>query len=183
MTHKEYLKKADKLYESIENLHNHKFEFWLENVLFTWQWWLGVSLAVIPWLLWIILRKKESTHRLLYAGFFSMAISSWFDFIGVALGLWHYNFEVLPFIPSYLPWDFALIPVTIMFVIQYKPHLNMYIKSFIFAGGSAFIGEPIFNWLKTYDPEHWKYIYSFPILMAIYLMAHSLTKKKTFDEL
>jgi xanthine/uracil permease len=180
---KEYLKQAEKLYDLIEKIHDKKIDFWLENVLLTWQWWLGVSLTVVPWILWFFLRKKESTHRLLYAGFFAMFISSWFDYIGVSLGLWHYYYDVLPMVPSYLPWDFALIPVTIMFLIQFKPQANRYIKALIFAGGSAFIGEPIFTWLKTYDPEQWKYIYSFPILFMLFLTAHFIITRSHFDEL
>jgi len=183
MDQKDYIAKSDQLYDFIEKTHDKKIDVWLQNVVFTWQWWLGLSLTVLPWLFWIFLRKKRSTHRLLYAGFFAMFISSWFDFIGVALGLWHYNYDVLPMVPSYLPWDFALIPVNIMFMIQFKPNSNRYIKALIFAGGSAFIGEPIFTWLKTYNPEHWKFIYSFPILFVIYLIADFIAKRDEFDKL
>ncbi|WP_338473025.1 CBO0543 family protein [Niallia sp. XMNu-256] len=95
----------------------------------------------------------------------------------------HYNYDVLPFIPSYLLWDFSLLPVITMFLIQMKPHSIPYIKALIFAGGSAFVGEPTFKWLKTYDPENWKYIYSFPILYIIYFIAHSISNKNGFDKL
>lgn len=181
MHQKEYLTKADKLYDVIEKVHDKKINFWLENVLFTWQWWLGVSLTVVPWIVWILFRKKESTYRLLAAGFLAIIISTWLDFVGITLGLWHYNYDVLPLLPSYLPWDFTVFPVLIMFMIQYKPKINPYIKAFIFAGGSAFIGEPIFKWLHTYDPEHWKYIYSFPFLFAIYLASHFVSTRGEFD--
>ena len=183
MIQKDYLKKSDQLYDLIEKTHDKKIDLWLENVVFTWHWWLGVALTVLPWMLWVFLRKKDSTHRILYAGFFSMFISSWFDYIGVSLGLWHYNYDVVPMVPSYLPWDFALIPITIMFMIQFKPHFNPYIKSLIFAGGSAFIGEPIFKMLNTYDPEQWKYIYSFPILFVICLITQFITKRDEYNKL
>ncbi|MGM7722099.1 CBO0543 family protein [Metabacillus sp. Hm71] len=183
MDQKEYLKKAEKIYELIEETHNKKLDFWIENVVFTWQWWLGVFLSVVPWILWFYFRKKESTYRLLCAGFFIIFISCWFDFIGITLGLWHYNYDVLPFLPSYLPWDFTILPVIVMFLIQYKPNFNPYFKAFIFAGGSALIGEPIFEWIKIYNSEQWEYIYSFPIFFVLYLIANFISTRKEFDSL
>jgi hypothetical protein len=43
MTNQEqYLKKANELYEQITFIHSEKVKFWNVNVIFTWQWWLGV---------------------------------------------------------------------------------------------------------------------------------------------
>jgi hypothetical protein len=183
MSQKEYLKNANNLYDLIEKAHDEKLAFWYENVLFTWQWWLGVLLTIVPWILWFFFRKKESTYRLLASGFIVIIMSSWLDFVGIALGLWHYNYDVLPFLPSYLPWDFTLIPVIIMSLIQIKPDSNPYIKALIFAGGSAFIGEPLFKSIKTYNPENWKSIYSFPLLFCIYLLGHYISSRDSFDKI
>ncbi|MCM3118784.1 hypothetical protein M3610_26760 [Neobacillus sp. MER 74] len=183
MNQKDYLYKADKIYDLIEKAHDKKITFWLENVIFSWQWWVGTLLTVVPWILWFLFRKKGSTYRLLLSGLMVMLISSWLDFVGIALGLWHYNYDVLPFLPSYLPWDFTLIPVIIMFLIQIKPNSNPYIKALIFAGGSAFIGEPFFALIHIYNPEDWKYIYSFPILFGIYLLGHLISTKDSFDKI
>lgn len=180
---KDYYKEANEFYNQIAAIHSEKAKFWVENVLFTWQWWLGAGLTVVPWILWFFYRKKESTYRLLAAGLFAMVISSWLDFLGVALNLWHYNYDVLPFLPSYLPWDFTLIPVIIMTLIQFKPHINPFIKAIVFAGLSSFVGEPFFKWIGTYDPEQWKYIYSFPILIIIYLIAHFICSRNQFDKI
>ena len=70
-----------------------------------------------------------------------------------------------------------------MSLIQFKPHTNPFIKAFIFAAGSAFIGEPFFAWIKTYSPENWKYIYSFPILFCIYLLGHFFSTRDEFEGL
>lgn len=183
MNQKEYLEKADKIYDLIEKAHDKKFHFWLENVIFTWQWWLGLALLIVPWILWFFFRRKTSTYRLFTAGLFVIFISSSLDFIGVALGLWHYNYDVLPFLPSFTPWDITILPVITMFLIQLKPNLNPFLKAFIFAGGSAFIGEPIFSWLKLYSPEQWKYIYSFPFLFSIFLLAHFISTRNEYNSL
>jgi len=63
--------------ENIEQIHKliqEKINIWSEYVLFSGLWWLGVGLSVIPWIIWFIVRKKESTDRILYAGFFVMEI-------------------------------------------------------------------------------------------------------------
>ncbi|MGM0875044.1 MAG: CBO0543 family protein [Bacillota bacterium] len=75
------------------------------------KWWLGVGLPIIPWLLWFKFRKKESSDRLLYVGYFVILISSWLDIMGVALGWWFYKSKVIPVIPTYIPWDITLMPV------------------------------------------------------------------------
>lgn len=179
----QYLTKAHELYDQITAIHSEKIKFWNENVLFTWQWWLGVVLTVVPWIVWFYFRKKESTYRLLTAGLFVICISTWLDYVGVSLGLWHYNYDVLPFLPSYLPWDFTLMPVIIMMLIQFKPRVTPFIKAIIFAGLSAFVGEPFFKWIRTYDPEQWEYIYSFPFFVIIYLIAHFISSRKQFDKI
>ena len=178
-----YFRKAAEVYEKITSIHQGKRALWISDVAFTWQWWLGVGLAIVPWVIWILLRKKESTYRLLTAGFFVIVMCSWLDVIGITLGLWHYNFDVVPMMPSYLPWDFTLLPVLVMSFIQYKPKMSPIIKAIVCAAISAFVGEPVSQWLRLYDPHNWKSIYSFPILIVIYLIAHFISSRKEFKEI
>ncbi|WP_391557900.1 CBO0543 family protein [Robertmurraya sp.] len=179
----DYLKKADKVYDRIAAVHDDKLELWIDHVVFTWQWWLGVFLTVIPWVIWFYVRKKDSTFRLITAGMFVIIISSWLDFVGVVRGFWHYNYDVIPTLPAFIPWDFTLLPVTVMLFLQFKPQMNPLIKGIVFAALSSFVGEPLFVWLKVYEPEKWKYIYSFPILICIYLIAYFISKRNEFEKI
>jgi uncharacterized membrane protein len=52
-------------------------------------------------------------------------------------------------------------------LIQYKPEVKAYWKGLIFAGVSAFIGEPFFTWLGFYIAKNWNTLYSFPIYFFI----------------
>ena len=45
------------------------YNLWVSDMVFEWHWWVNLGLSILPWLLWIRFRKKDSTHRLLYAGF------------------------------------------------------------------------------------------------------------------
>lgn len=66
---------------------NKEIYVWYHNILFTWRWWLSLSFTIVPWVAWLVTRKKESTHRLLYAGLLSMLLASWFDVVGILFGL------------------------------------------------------------------------------------------------
>lgn len=156
---------------------------WVKYSFLTWQWWLGVCLATIPWVVWMIFKKKESTHRLLLVGLFVMLIASWLDLMGILFGLWSYYFNVVPFSPSSIPWDFTLLPVSIMFLLQFKPTFSPIIKAIGFSVFSSFMAEPFFVWLGTYNPKHWRYIYSFPIVIVIYLVSDWLSKRVHFEKL
>jgi hypothetical protein len=179
----EHFKEAEAAYNLISKSNIDMINIWLKHVLFSWRWWLGVALTFIPWILWIKFRKKESTSRLLFVGFFVILICSWLDLMGILFGLWSYYFNVVPFSPAFLPWDFTLLPVTIMFLLQIKPQISPIIKAIGFSIFSSFMAEPFFTWIETYNPKHWRYIYSFPIVIVIYLVSDWLSKRVNFEKL
>jgi hypothetical protein len=169
--------------DKLRELNKLQDSHWLQDTLFTWQWWFGVTLTVIPWILWIVVRKKDSTNRLLFIGFFVMLITSYLDLTGVELTLWYYEYKVVPTILAHIPWDFSLFPVSIMLLLQYKPDFNPYIKSLCFGVFCSFICEPIFTKLHFYVPIKWKNIYSFPVYILLYLICHILSRRKHFEPL
>jgi hypothetical protein len=59
-------------------------DVWQKYMLFTWRWWLDLALAIIPWIIWLKVRDKVSTHRLLYAGFIVMMLTSFLDMLGMS---------------------------------------------------------------------------------------------------
>ncbi|MDR3586272.1 MAG: hypothetical protein P4L59_13270 [Desulfosporosinus sp.] len=179
----EYVKRAENAYSLITQANNDMISLWLTHTFLTWQWWFGVSLTIVPWVLWILFRKNESTNRLLFVGFFVMLISSWLDLMGILFGLWSYYRNVVPFSPAFIPWDFTLLPVTIMFLLQIKPKISPLIKAITFSVFSSFMAEPFFVWIGTYNPKHWRHIYSFPIFIAIYLVSDWISKGVHFEKL
>ena len=74
-----------------------------------------------------------------------MLVAAWLDFVGVAFGLWSYDYIIIPLTPAFIPWDTSLLPVTIMLLLQYKPYVNPFIKSVFFGAITAFVGDPIFK--------------------------------------
>jgi hypothetical protein len=167
--------KLDTSEQSHLEIHYQLYDHWLKEILWTWQWWLGVGLSIIPWVLWWKFHREENTYRLLGAGFFVMIVALSLDAIGIQLGLWSYHYEVLPFIPAYLPWDLVIMPVVILSLIEIKPSVSALLKAMIFGLGTSFVGESITRWLDLYEPNHWNTLYSLPIYIVIYLIAHWLT--------
>lgn len=169
------------LYYSLHKVQLNYFDLWKKNILFTWRWWFCLALIIIPWILWFIVRKKNSSDRLLYAGFLSLILSSFLDMVGVVLALWSYPVALLPLMPGYIRYDFSVFPVVTMMFIQFFPKVKSIYKAIVFGMLGAFVFEPLMNWIGLYNRQGWKPYYSFPILFAIYLLCHHLAKRSKFD--
>lgn len=179
----EKIKKTNEFYEKIHQIEMEYYNYWKEHTLWHWEFWLSLVLTFSPWVLWFIFRKRGSEARLLLAGTFTLVVASTFDLFGVAFGLWHYSGKVMPIIPTFIPWDFSLIPVTMMLFLQYKPTLNPLLKAVIYSALASFVGEPLFEWVGLYTSENWSSLYSFPIYITIYLIAYRISKVKSYDPL
>ncbi|MBB3112357.1 hypothetical protein FHS18_004458 [Paenibacillus phyllosphaerae] len=164
------LNEVGKFFEKTAEINKNYFEYWKENTLFHWDFWLSWGFAIIPWVLWARYHDKKMRGQLLLAGFIALIISSWFDFNGVVFGLWYYTGLAIPTIPSYVPWDFCLLPILIMMLIQVKPKLSVYWKALIFTIVST-VGELIFIWLGFYRTVHWNILYSVPIYFVLFLVS------------
>ncbi|WP_308635221.1 CBO0543 family protein [Paenibacillus silvisoli] len=153
----------------------------MNEMPFTFGWWIKVAEVTLPWTLWIVVRKKESTSRLLFVGFYVMIISCYLDYLGISYGAWRYLVKLTPTIPSYIPWDFSMIPVFVLLLIQFKQRIHYLWKALFFGLFTSFVAEPFYKWIGHYDPKEWKYVYSLPIYMAIYIIADWLSKRKSFE--
>lgn len=174
---------AQLIINKIEELNRIQDPHWFNHTFFTWRWWIGILFTIGPWILWIVIRDKNSTSRLLFVGFFAIIFSSYFDCIGTEYVFWTYEYRVLPTIPAFIPWDFSLFPVSIMLLLQYKPSFNLYLKAILFGLFTAYAAEPLFMILKLYSPITWKHFYSFLIYIAVYLVCHFLSRRKSFNPL
>jgi hypothetical protein len=181
--HAKTVELIDKNVVQIEKMIDQKIQLWQEHVLFSGLWWMGVGLTIIPWIIWFLIRKKDSTDRLLYVGFYVMTISVLLDIVGDQIGLWHYRYHVIPVLPTYFPWDITLMPLTILVLIQVKPNINPWYKAIFFALLTSYAAEPFFDWLSVYEPKNWRYTYSVPIQIAIYMSAYYLSKRNKFGQL
>lgn len=170
----ELLNELDRILEEYGNIHDEIEHVWLEHMVFTWHWWLDAALAVLPWVVWLIVRDRKRQHSLFYAGLFSMFVATMLCMAGVSQGGWNYNTLLLPYFPEYLPWDITVMPVGTMFFLQYFPKVKPWLKGAVFGVVAAYVIEPIFIWLGMYEPSSWEHHYSLPIYFVIYMISNWL---------
>lgn len=175
------INEIEKLYKTVHKANEEYFLYWKSHTFLHGEWWLSVGLAIIPWMIWWRCIDRKKSARFMFTSFFIIIVCCWLDFFGVALGLWYYAGKLIPTIPSYAPWDFCLFPVTITLLIQTKPHIPPLKKAIFYGLAVSFIAEPLFEWTGLYTTVHWKYIYSFPVYILIYMTADWVSKRKSFE--
>lgn len=176
-------KQIHELYQQLHQVEFSLAQLWVQKTLWTWRWWLTFIGTVVTWPVWIFVRKKRATHRLLFVGFFIMLLASLTDMIGTSMGLWEYPIHVFPLIPPFLPWDLCYLPVVTMLFLQVKPKSNPYLKALIYGFLGSYVLENIAQSLDLYSPLHWKHFYTFAVLFVMYLVAHGLSKGSQFEPL
>jgi hypothetical protein len=177
------IKRAEYLLNLVDKANEEYIKFWISDLFLSWRWWLCTILVVTSWVLWFMFRKKDSTNRLLFAGFIVMIISDILNEMGEQLGLWSYSVDIEPFSPAFITFDITLLPIVTMAFLQFKPNINPIIKAIIYSGIATFIVQPIFAWLGIYNRQQWKDYYSFPIFIIVYFIAHFCVTREHFNKL
>lgn len=166
---------AKKLEEELSRM---VYDDWLNNQLFTWQWWLLLALTIIPWFVWWRLVDKNRKLEIFAYGLFIGIISSFLDVLGWNRHLWTYPIQFLPICTPLLPMDITLLPVSNMLVYQYFNQWKSFFgMNIIAACFYAFVSEPILEWMDIYKRLNWKYVYSVPIYISIALLGKWLINK------
>jgi len=147
------------------------YQHWLHDDLFTWQWWVLLLAAILPWIMWVCLIKKE--HRLhVFAFATSIAIiSSVLDVIGADMLLWEYPTKLFPMIPPLFPADLTVIPVTFSLAYYYGKKWRAYILyNFIVAFLFSYVIEPLCMWTQIYKSNnfpHWLSFIGFTLISLL----------------
>lgn len=184
MAFEEGLAKSEKAYEKFTEVSTVFAEIVKDEFITTWQWWVGLALFIIPWLVWIKYRKKDSTGRLLLAGLLIIILSLTIDLAALSMGLWSYPLIIIPLAPFlFLPYHFSLAPVGIMFALQIKPQMNSLLKGILFSAIAAFGGMNFFNAIDFYNPKSWSTLYDFVIFLLLYYAGYWITRMESLRRL
>lgn len=178
------LARSEKAYEQLTKVSTLFADIVKIEFITTWQWWFGLALFIIPWLVWFKYRKKDSAGRLLLAGLLTIILSLTIDLAALSLGLWSYPMIIIPLAPFlFLPYHFSLAPVGVMFALQIKPKMNNLLKGIIFSAIAAFGGMNFFNAIDFYNPKDWSTLYDFCIFLTLYYTAYWITNLESFYRL
>lgn len=183
MTFKEGIEQTESAFQQLFEVNKLMSEAVVNAFMFTWQWWFGIGLFIIPWIIWFLFRNKENTGRLLLGGFVTIILSLITDLIALSYGLWSYPMKFSPIAPLlFLPYHFSLTPVAVMFVIQIKPRSKPLLKGLIFAAIAAFGGMKFFAVIGFYNPKEWLSIYDFFILLSFFFIAYWFSNLDSFKK-
>lgn len=174
-------KKMLEFFSSHNALQRQTVDFWRANILFSGRWWMMAAMAVLPWPFWIVVRKRDSSARLLFAGIFVALAATVLDGLGYTMGWWHYQAPLLPMIPEAFPFNVSVLPVVTMLFIQFLPKVKPLWKALIYSTAGAFLFEQLMEWMGVYCDTNWKHIYSFAILFILYLAADRIARCRTFE--
>lgn len=143
-------------------------EYWLKETFLQWEWWLLLALTTIPWIIWWKIVDRKRLFEILTYGFLVMTVSVIFDAIGVEFDFWEYKPQIVPLFDVFVTYDFSVMPVIYMVVYQFFDNWKSFtIANVVVSAIFAFISEPLLVWMDFYVLFNWKYIYSFPIYIAI----------------
>lgn len=163
-----------------KNLTQLRIEEWLHHDLHSWQWWLLLIILFLPWFIWWKYVEKKRLIEITLLGMIVLIISSYLDAIITELGLWSYEFWLVPLWPCMIAADFTVLPVTLMVIYQTFPSWrNFVLVMTITAALFAFVGEPFLVWIDIYELHGWQHIYSFPIYLVIGVFAKYLVQTLT----
>ncbi|MDF2572758.1 MAG: hypothetical protein K0R55_4362 [Sporomusa sp.] len=151
---------------------------WLQDTVFTWQWWLLVALFIAPWILWWCVVDKKRFTAIVLLGTFALATASWMDDLGTDMILWYYPYKLLPIYPQLIPINYAVIPVTYMLIYQYfRPWPSYILALTIMSAVYSFVAEPALDYLGMYKMLKWQYYYSLPIYIFIGIVFRWVVEK------
>lgn len=153
----------DQIEEARRVLRDLSILHWLEDDLFSWQWWLLLISSISPWYLWVkYFMDRERKHEVLMFGLLIGSFATTFDVIGVDFLLWAYPDKLFPTFPPLLPADLTVIPVAFMIAYQYLNTWKSYLSAnIILAALFSYVIEPVFIQLDMFKLINWTHTFSF----------------------
>ncbi|MBM6617867.1 CBO0543 family protein [Bacillus suaedaesalsae] len=135
---------------------------WLNNELFTWNWWVLLAFALLPWMVWFKFKERKILIESILVGTIAIIPTTYLDAIGLDLKFWTYPVQFIPLGARALPFDMSMVPVAYMLLYQFfKTWRAFIIGLLIMATLFAFIGEPVSKAMNLIYYLKWKYYYSF----------------------
>lgn len=145
-----------------------ELDHWLNDTLFTFNWWFLLLTTIGFIIIWLLLLDKKRALEIVTYGVMISSTGFFLDGIGVSLVLWEYPDKIIPVVPAIIEIHKIHLPIVYMIVYQYFSgwksfFIAMTISAFIF----SFFLESLLSWLGIYEVYQWKHIYSFPIYIFI----------------
>ena len=154
-----------------------RWDYWRDDIIFSYQWWFLIITFVILFIVWIRLLDKRRLLTILLFGFITLNIVTFLDTLGGELQIWEYPKMILPWGPRILCID-LMISIYFMLLYQFFTKWRSYIfASIILSAIFSFIFEPIAILLGIYIQLSWSHFYSFPIYILLAISIKWIVEK------
>src|SRR5699024_12487469 len=114
------------VYEAQKYVFETNYAYWIEHVLFSFNWWLLLIMAIVPWFIWWKYVDKERIIEISLIGLLSMVIVTCLDIIVTSFAFWSYGFKVLQMLTTMSTVDMTLLPNLNMILYQLFPIWKTY---------------------------------------------------------
>ncbi len=156
------------LYDLYMDYANASYNNWISKELFSFGWIFNICFLIIFYIIWIILIDKKRLKELLLFGALISVVASFIDIVAVSLGLWEYKTRLFPINPATFPFDYTVLPILYIFVMQYSSSWKSYlIGSVIACSIFSFIISPIYVWLGIKIYHNFNYFYMFVLVFTV----------------
>jgi hypothetical protein len=89
-------------------------EYFFENILFSYQWWILMATTIILWIVWLLVVDKKRLKVILIVGLITSMMAVVMDDIGLSVTAWFYPYQLVYFTTRLNAVDLAVIPVSYM---------------------------------------------------------------------
>ncbi len=145
-----------------------QIQHWLHYELFTPQFWLLISMLILPWFLWWKLVDKKRFLEIIIYGLLVSTLVILLDEVGCQLNQWEYAYDIEPLFPRMTPMNYTILPIIYMLLYQYFSQWRSFIiANVVVSAIFSFIGEPLLVMSGIYVTLEWQHAYSFPIYTLI----------------
>ena len=158
----------DELTVQRKQLADNLLKYWLNENVFTTQWWFILFTVIIGIAIFCKLVDKKRLMEITTYGLMVILVGIIFDLAGVSFILWGYPIKLLPVLPSLFTVHLSSLPILMMLHYQYFSDWKRFTWTLIILSAIfSFIFEPFYVWAGIYEEHNWKYFYSFPVYIAI----------------
>lgn len=164
-----YDPQLDRIIELKRELNRLFLEHYFEREVFRLTWWIAAALLVVPLVVWWKKVDKSRLTEIMVYGFACNMIAGFLDVFLSDFGMWEYPTRIFPQISLFIPVDYVIVPVIGMYLYQKFPRWSQFLLACTVASAvMTFVGEPLAVAINMYHLITWRYVYSFPIYIAIY---------------
>ncbi|BFT74291.1 CBO0543 family protein [Paenibacillus sp. P36] len=148
-----------------------EFDYWLQQDVFSFQWWVIVIVNLVVFALLLILIDRKRTLSTVLAFMTAFIIVGAVDQIGKFFDLWRYPHQLIPFTENLNAVDFFVVPSIFAYLYQrFSSWKSFLIADVVASLVISYIGEPLFVSLGMYQLMRWSYWQSFIVLVPIAIL-------------